>query len=390
MKHKVTGRIRERRNSTEVFYQVILYFGKDERNKRKEAYLRAETREEAEALLERSLAECTLQTFLPPEQRTLESYIMDEYLPIYSKQNVKSTSYRAYKQSASYICKCLGHVRMCALTTTMVQQFLMELLRCSPFSKNALAYATVKGIQRDLNVFMKKAEELHYIRQNPVTGTKIARPKKNLDEDEKQMVLSKGQVRQLLEFVAGMPEECHYSLMIDGSLRRGEVLGLSWSDVDWDNGSIKIRNNWVEGDEGVELTTPKSRTSVRVIKLTEHTMTLLKREYLRYKKTRMLNRDFHDSNRVVFKKNGEPPLPKSFYRNYKRILERAGLPAVSMHALRHTSITLQLEAGASLKSVSMRAGHADTQITSNIYSHSTHAMEEQTVEILEDVLSGVG
>ena len=63
---------------------------------------------------------------------------------------------------------------------------------------------------------------------------------------------------------------------------------------------------------------------------------------------------------------------------------------MSMHALRHTSITLQLEAGASLKSVSVRAGHADTQITSNIYSHSTHAMEEQTVEILEDVLSGVG
>ena len=388
MKKQPTGRIRERYNANGdiAFYQIILYLGKDYKNKKKEIYLRADTKEEAVELLQKSIAQYTLGTFKKPSNRTLQEFIYDEYLPLYCKPHVKTTSYKDYLRSSKYICKAFGNVKLQELTTTMVQEFLNDLTVKSPFSNKPLAYATVAGIRRDLNVYMRKAVALKYITDNPVSGTKIPKPKKNLDE-EKVVILSREEVQKLLRFVSGTSEECWYALIIDGTLRRGEALGLMWDDVDFEKCTIKIRNNWVDGLDGPELTTPKSQSSVRAIKLTNNTMRLLRKEFSRYKQCKLRNPTFADSNRVIFMDNGEPWAPKSFYRKYKRTLENAGLPPISMHGLRHTGITLQLEAGAKIKAVSTRAGHADTMITSNIYTHITKTMEQETVDIMSEILT---
>ena len=286
--------------------------------------------EEAETLMHKSIAEYTLGTFTEPSQRTLKDFIYEEYLPYYCKPHVKSSTYSDYLQSSKYICKVLGQHKIQKITTTMVQEFINDMMIKSPLGTKPLARATVEGIRRDLNVFMKKAVALKYISSNPVEGTRIPRATKNLDK-EKAVILTRKQVQELLVFVKGTPQECWYALIIDGTLRRGEALGLLWEDVDFDKSVVKIRNNWVEGENEVEMTTPKSLASIRTIKLTENTMRLLKREYVRYKQCKLRNPEFEDSNRVIFMDNGSPWLPKSFYRKYKRTLEEAGLPSVSLH-----------------------------------------------------------
>ncbi|MBE5948646.1 MAG: site-specific integrase [Lachnospiraceae bacterium] len=387
MDKQPTGRIRERYNSKgEVaFYQVILYLGRDYKNKKKEIFLRADTREEAEDLLQKSLAEFVLGTFVPPSQMTLENFIYEEYLPKYCKPHVKATTYKDYIMTSKYICKVLGKYKLHVVTTTMIQEFINDLVVKSSLSERPLSHRTIVDIRRDLSIFMRKAVELKYITSNPVDGTKIPRPRKNLDE-EKTVILSREEVQKLLKYVKGTPQECWYSLIIDGTLRRGEALGLTWDDVDFENSIIKIRKNWVEGYEKLELTTPKSYSSIRAIKLTEKTMKLLRREKARYKECKFKTPDFENSNRVIFMDNGKPWLPKSFYRKFKRTLSDAGLPDISLHALRHTGISLQIEAGANVKAVSTRAGHSDTQITSNIYTHTTKAMEQATVDIMSAIL----
>ncbi len=387
MKKQPTGRIRTReRADGTVFYQIILYLGRDYKNKKKEVYLRADTLEEAEVLMHKAIAEYTLGTFTEPSQRTLQDFIYGEYLPYYCKPHVKSSSYADYLQSSKYICKVLGQHKLQKITTTMVQEFINDMMIKSPLGTKPLARATVVGIRRDLNVFLRKAVALKYIPSNPVEGTRIPRATKNLDE-EKAVILTRQQVQEFLAFVKGTPQECWYSLIIDGTLRRGEALGMTWNDVDFEKSIIKIRNNWTEGADGVEMTSPKSLSSIRSIKLTQNTMRLLKKEHVRYKQCKLKNPEFEDSNRVIFMDDGRPWLPKSFYRKYKRTLEEAGLPSVSLHALRHTGITLQLEAGANIKAVSTRAGHSETQITSNVYTHVTKTLEQGTVDILEKILT---
>lgn len=387
MNKQPTGRIRTReRADGTVFYQIILYLGRDYKNKKKEVYLRADTLEEAEVLMHKAIAEYTLGTFTEPSQRTLKDFIYEEYLPFYCKPHVKSSTYGDYLQSSKYICKVLGQHKLQKITTTMVQEFINDMMIKSPLGTKPLARATVVGIRRDLNVFLRKAVALKYIPSNPVEGTRIPRATKNLDE-EKAVILTRQQVQELLAFVKGTPQECWYSLIIDGTLRRGEALGLLWDDVDFEKSIIKIRNNWTEGADGVEMTSPKSLSSIRSIKLTQNTMRLLKKEHVRYKQCKLKNPEFEDSNRVIFMDDGRPWLPKSFYRKYKRTLEEAGLPSVSLHSLRHFGITALISENIPLKAASVRAGHSDTYVTNSIYTHVTKEMEQGAVEILEHILT---
>ena len=116
-------------------------------------------------------------------------------------------------------------------------------------------------------------------------------------------------------------------------------------------------------------------------------MRLLKKEHARYKQCKLKNPEFEDSNRVIFMDDGSPWLPKSFYRKYKRTLEEAGLPSVSLHSLRHFGITALISENIPLKAASVRAGHSDTYVTNSIYTHVTKEMEQGAVEILEHILA---
>jgi len=387
MNKKATGRIRPRygKSGDITSYQVILYTGKDITGKRICHYFKADTEESAEELLEIKLAEFTLGEMLTPSTMTLKDFIEKEFLPVYCKGFVKPTTMRAYKLCIKYILAEMGAVKLQKITTTQVQIFLNQLQQKSPLSGKPLGYESVMDVRRCFRLIMNVALESEYIKKNPVCSTKVKKPYTDPLE-EKHSVFTREEVQKLLEFVRGTPEEAWYSLILDGTLRRGEALALQWSDVEFESSTIIIRKNWVEGDEGLTLSTPKSASSVRKIMLTEVTMKLLKKEYKRYLRMKSLRSDFVGSNRVIFTENGDAWLPKSFYRKYRRTLESAGLPMLSMHALRHTGITLQIEGGAKLNAVSKRAGHSSCQITSDIYTHATKNMEKETVDIMTTIL----
>jgi integrase len=157
-------------------------------------------------------------------------------------------------------------------------------------------------------------------------------------------------------------------------MRRGELLGLRWRDLDLDAGRLAIVQTIVGKRQ---LSQPKSDRGRRSVELDPATVTALREHRKRQLEERMaLAPAYRDEFDLVFcREDGEPLWPQSFSRTFERQSKSAGLPPIRLHDLRHTHATLALAAGIHPKVVSERLGHASVAITLDTYSHAIPAMQ---------------
>lgn len=195
-------------------------------------------------------------------------------------------------------------------------------------------------------------------------------------------------------------------LLIYSGVRRGELLGLEWGDIDFDNKVIHIRrtSQYVK-DMGIITKSPKNETSYRTIKLSEMMFDLL-REYRQYweqlrealediwqyiieitlvdgKKKRVQN------DRLFIKDDSTPMNPDSLTDWTRRFVERNDLPHFTPHSLRHTHATLLIAEGVSIPTVSRRLGHSSIATTSRIYVHAIQAQDEIASDVIDEKLNPV-
>ena len=173
----------------------------------------------------------------------------------------------------------------------------------------------------------------------------------------------------------------------------GELLGLRWQDVDFENQTITIVNtlNYAPG-AGVYVDTPKNATSARPLKLSPTAFSML----LEYKRWQDDQRDacgdyWKDTvGRVFTGDDGAPVFPDSLTKWFSAFVKRSGLPDVHIHSLRHTYASLMIADGTPLVVISRRLGHAQVSTTANIYSHVIASADEKAAQISEkfaDVVS---
>ena len=169
--------------------------------------------------------------------------------------------------------------------------------------------------------------------------------------------------------------------------RRGELLGLKWSAVDFERNRIHICNNILYApDRGIYEDTPKTATSDRYISLPLETMQLL-RSYRAWQNAERLrvgeyygNRDF-----VFAQDNGKPMHPDSVTDWMGKFSKRHGLPHINPHAFRHTMASMLYFNGVDSVSISKRLGHAQVSTTANIYAHVVEEADRKNAEILSDI-----
>jgi integrase len=172
-------------------------------------------------------------------------------------------------------------------------------------------------------------------------------------------------------------------------LRQGEILGLKWSDLDWDTRRIHVqRQVQRRKGEGLVFCEPKSASGRRVIVLGQSTIDKL-REYKNIQQhERMLAGDKWQEHDLMFPSPiGKPLDPSNIVKAYKHSLKAAGLPEIRFHDLRHSAATLMLQQGINPKIVQERLGHSDISLTLNTYSHVLPHMQEEAAEKMDELLT---
>lgn len=294
--------------------------------------------------------------------------------------NIESTTRAGYEEKIrNYIKPYLGHISLKALSTSAVQSWVNMLSQ-----EKKLAPKTIRNAFLNLKAALDKAVVLRMIPVNPCTGVVLPKAVKYQGE-----FYDREEIAVALKAAEGTDMYLILLLEFSVGLRRGELLALRWEHVDFENKVIHIRENRVIANGKVEIKAPKSSAGVRTIPIGDNLVKALKKarnDYLLAKRTQGLG--FTDSDLVICQPNGKPFRPESVTQKWERFVASNGLKPIRFHDLRHSAATALLEAGADIKTVQQRLGHADASVTMNVYAHSTKAMNEKAAQKIDAIVFG--
>src|SRR5829696_298040 len=242
--------------------------------------------------------------------------------------------------------------------------------------------ATVRKIHSTLHKALSQAVADGLVPRN-AADVKAPRP-----APEEMHPLSEREARVFLETARGDRFEALYVLALTTGLRRGELLGLRWDDVDPESGTLRVGRALVREGGRHTLGETKSRRGRRQVNLTPRTISVLKSHRKRQLGERIKLAGLYEDHGLVFATRlGTTVNPENLVkRSFKPLLEKAGLPEIRFHDLRHTCATLLLGRGVHPKLVQELLGHATIAMTLDTYSHFLPSMGDQTARAMEDAL----
>lgn len=370
-------------------------------------------------------AQCKNGETLDGRKTTLKEFI-DRWKKDYAVQNLQTGTMEDYNAIIdTHILPAIGHLKMTEIKPHTVAGFVNALTQDGA-KKNGkpggYSKGTIKKIFGVLSSILRTAAEWEVINSNPcdkvrakgeerADSIKFFTPQQTaifLDFIERPFTIKtnghsrtddtgKAYTVGIYESRREMSEQmrCLFSLAVLSGLRKGEILALQWSDIDFENNVIFVSKSTaiVNGDQIVKQ--PKTKTSTRKVSIPQ-TMTerlkRLKREQTRHKL--MVGEYWQDGNWVFTQDNGKQ---MSYYTPLKALQEairhynechpeEEQLPVIPFHGLRHTSATLLIAANLDVKSVSSRLGHAQTSTTVNIYAHSLLKADEVAANAIERMI----
>jgi integrase len=276
----------------------------------------------------------------------------------------------------NHIIPILGDIPLAKLSAMAVQRFISEL------TEKGLAPSTVKRIYNIVNTALNKAEKMQMIHKN--VASLVDKPRIRKKE------LNVWDVAEVQRFLEVAFKETRYyiafHLAIATGMRQGEILGLRWADVDFDNMKVSITQTL--SHDGKELVKgAKTAMSIRSIAIDSETVAALQRhrKLVLEEKLRAGN-IYEDLGLVVCTNIGTVTKPRAIMKVWNRIRDKAQLPRITFHDLRHTHASLMLKQNVHPKIVSERLGHSSVNITLDTYSHLLPNMQQDAAELLGKTL----
>ncbi|WP_240432594.1 site-specific integrase [Rubrobacter indicoceani] len=318
------------------------------------------------------------------ENLTVGAYL-DRWLSGAVRGSVReSTYFRDECLVRTHVKPALSRVKLSNLNAMHIQGLYADLLRLKPDGAG-LSGSTVQKIHHVLHKALSQAVRWDLIPRNPADGVKAPTP-----STKEMRPLSGEEARRLLETAAGDRLEALYVLAVHTGMRRGELLGLKWEDVDLDSPTIRIRRTMTRTDNGktLALGEPKTKQSRRTVRLTPRAVEALRRHRVRQAEEKLAAGGVYEDHGFVFAGEiGNLINPSNLrQRSFIPLLERAGLPQITFHDLRHTCASLLFSKNVHPKLVQELLGHARVAITLDTYSHMLPGMGGEAADAITEAL----
>lgn len=249
--------------------------------------------------------------------------------------------------------------------------------------KTKLSHNTILHYHRFISTVLSTAVKWQIIFSNPCERVQ---PPKVPHKEAKY--LDEQQAAHLLQALDHAPEQYRVmvTVLLYTGLRRGELCGLEWKDIDFQQGLLNVRRSslYLPG-KGVFTDETKNQSSERVLKLNDSVLRLLRQHQITQNKNRLQYGDqWQESGRIFTTWNGTPIHPTTFSRWFADFAKRHDLPPITAHSLRHTNATLLIATGVNIKTVSAHLGHSNVSTTGNIYAHAIQSAEAAAADALQD------
>ena len=300
------------------------------------------TRAEAQAALE---GNSCADRRLPGKDCTLGEWLTFWLEEVVARDRAESTLYAYRNMARCHVLPALGRIPLAELTPLRIQGYLYEKMN------QGLSPNTVIKHYVMLTTALGMAVRLEMLERSPME--RVTPPKK---KEARFSFYSPEQLQLLFSAVSGTMMELPVKLAAYLGLRRSEICGLRWENVDLEAGLLSIREVRTEVGGSVVLKSPKTRTSARRLGIT----------------------GLQDLQQVL-RQDGTPPKPDQLTRDLLTVVRRQGLPKISLHGLRHSFASVANSQGVPMFDISRTLGHSSMTVTSNIYTHLFDDTEAQAL-----------
>lgn len=304
---------------------------------------------------------------------------LDEWIEMKTRQGTRPLTLRGYRRLISdHIKPALGTKKLDKLTPTDVRR-LVEAKAVS-----GLKAATVKQIHGLIRNALADAEREELVYRNVA---KLVKPPSVRREEAR--VLTMEEAKKLLDAIKGDRLEAFWICALTLGLRRGELLGLRWDDIDFGNGQLTVRQTLQRADGSLQLVDPKTDRSRRTVPVPDPTLAALRRHRRTQAAEQLASGERWKDQGLVFASTiGTPIEPGNLSARWRKARTQAGLDWLRLHDLRHACTSYLLACGASPRTVMKTLGHSQIALTMNTYAHVLPDIERAAVDAVAKKLFG--
>jgi integrase len=345
------------------------------------------TRKECEAALRQAIADQHDGTLAKPSQRTIASFLVDEWLPAV-KPKLRASTWASYRTNTNaHVVPVLGEVKLQGLTPVQLNLFYAHLLESGRRRGGGLSPKTVRNIHVMLHRALKDAVRWGYLPRNVADA--VDPP---VGRSAERHVWTPDQLGAFLEHVRADRLYALWLLVATTGMRRGELAGLRWVDINFANARVSPQRPRVVVDHAVEVSEPKTAKGRRALALDPATLAVLREHQTRQAEEKaVIGAGYRHSGLVFTWPDGSPIHPDLMTRWFEQHSRAAGLPRIRLHDVRHSYASAALAAGVPAKVISERLGHATVGFTLDTYSHVLPGLDAAAAQaVAQLILRGNG
>lgn len=327
------------------------------------------TKKQAQESCAEMIAELSKGVFVDPKNLSFKD-LVEEWLDL-SKVRVRDTTFKNYFRAANTrVIPALGEMKVKDINHSVIQKYINNLIeeglspRYIEYLFTIISGATEHGVNTERLI------------KNPLNNVEVPRPRRS-----KHVTWTIDEVNRFLHF-AKFDNPIYFiclKIAIHTGMRRGEVLGLRWEDINLNDQKISVVQSLVYDDEGFRFSDLKTISSRRLISIDDDLTNEIKKYKAQQNQFKLvLGSEYQDMGLVCCREDGRPIYARTLAIHFDNVIKKANVPKIRLHDLRHTHATILLGLGENPKVVSERLGHSNVSMTLDTYSHVTPDMQKST------------